>query len=456
MTFRSTLSRPNPRSHDDVVIARTVALAATLLLSAVAPLAALGATGIDAGSRPPPPGSAAATLPGAVVPTPSRPATIRFQAGTHTGLRRASSGAVIGTKTVTLSRRSSASAIDRAVISGRGTHLLVSTGLFAGLWLPETALSYLPGIAGDVALPAGTSIRFSAGTYLGYRFDAAWKLEGTRRATLTRASSARADRGAVINGRTYTLVGNGIWAGTWMPGSAALPLPVACRAGPRPDATPRTIRTVTTAGDRIALTFDGGGRLDPARDILEYLILDRVCATIFPTGAMAASSDGQAVLGIVRDHPELFEVGNHTQRHCDLVRGGGGTGCPTGPASTTFIASELRTAATAIVAASGQSPIPYWRPPYGAVDSRVTAAAAAAGYRITVMWATDTIDWRPVADGGPTAITIASRIRAAPRGAVVLLHLGGYNTLDALPWAIAGIRERGLLPTSVSELLRGS
>jgi peptidoglycan/xylan/chitin deacetylase (PgdA/CDA1 family) len=79
--------------------------------------------------------------------------------------------------------------------------------------------------------------------------------------------------------------------------------------------------------------------------------------------------------------------------------------------------------------------------------------AAAAGYTTTVMWALDTIDWRAVADGGPTALDIATKIRDVPAGGIVLDHLGGWNTLDGLPYAIAGLRARALTPTSISGLL---
>ena len=64
--------------------------------------------------------------------------------------------------------------------------------------------------------------------------------------------------------------------------------------------------------------------MDPAVKILNTLVENRVCATIFPTGAISETAQGQAALAIVKAHPELFEVANHTMNHCDLVRGGGG------------------------------------------------------------------------------------------------------------------------------------
>ena len=80
---------------------------------------------------------------------------------------------------------------------------------------------------------------------------------------------------------------------------------------------------------------------------------------------------------------------------------------------------------------------------------------AAAGYPLTVMWDIDTIDWRPESDGGPTAADIVAKVRANARGgSIVLMHLGGYNTLDALPGILAALREAGLTPATLSEMVR--
>jgi hypothetical protein len=42
----------------------------------------------------------------------------------------------------------------------------------------------------------------------------------------------------------------------------------------------------------------------------------------------------------------------------------------------------------------------------------------------------------------------------AKSGSIVLMHLGGYNTLDALPYTILGLRAASLRPTSLTGLLR--
>ena len=232
-----------------------------------------------------------------------------------------------------------------------------------------------------------------------------------------------------------------------------------CTAGNRVAAgSSQTFKTIPNAGAGVALTFDMGGRMDPAVDILNFLIANRVCATIFATGAMSQTPQGQKALAIIRDHSDLFEIGNHTMHHCDLVRGGGGSPttapCVGGPFSADRIHQELVDAEAILRAGTGQEPQPYWRPPYGSINQAVLNAAASAGYTKTFLWDIDTIDWKPISDGGPTAAQIAAKvINNAVNGSNVLFHLGGYETLDALRLIVPGLRDRGFKLTSLSDLL---
>jgi peptidoglycan/xylan/chitin deacetylase (PgdA/CDA1 family)/LysM repeat protein len=237
------------------------------------------------------------------------------------------------------------------------------------------------------------------------------------------------------------------------------PVGSGCRAGNRAaTGSPQTFYTVPGAGNAVALTFDMGGRLDPGVNILRFLIDNKVCATLFPTGAMAQTAEGQAIMAIVRAHPELFEIGNHTMHHCDLVHGGLGSPttapCAGGTPTAAFIRKELTDAAAILKQQTGQDPAPFWRPPYGAVNGAVIQAAASVGYTKTFLWDIDTIDWKPISQGGPTAQQIATKvITAAKGGSNVLMHLGGYETLDALRIMVPGLRDRGFLLTSLSDLL---
>jgi peptidoglycan/xylan/chitin deacetylase (PgdA/CDA1 family) len=258
------------------------------------------------------------------------------------------------------------------------------------------------------------------------------------------------------------------------PGVTPQPAPTAPPATPRPTSPPtggggctagnrvaagsaQVFRTIPNSGPGVALTFDMGGRMDPAVDIMNFLVANRVCATIFATGIMSETPQGRQVMAIIRDHPGLFEIANHTMYHCDLARGGGGSPS-TAPCSGSFDAARIRremTEAEAILrAGTGQDPQPYWRPPYGSISDAVLAAVGAAGYTKTFLWDIDTIDWKPVADGGPTAEQIASKVVSnSVNGSNVLFHLGGYETLDALELLVPALRDRGFTLTSLSDLL---
>ena len=70
---------------------------------------------------------------------------------------------------------------------------------------------------------------------------------------------------------------------------------------------------------------------------------------------------------------------------------------------------------------------PYFRPPYGAWDGprgRVARIAAEFGLSV-LMWDVDTRDW-----AGAEAAAMASIVRA--RGGVILFHLHGAHTVEAL------------------------
>ena len=235
----------------------------------------------------------------------------------------------------------------------------------------------------------------------------------------------------------------------------------ACWAGNRMAAGgAQTFRTIPNAGAEVALTFDMGGRMDPAVEIMNFLVANQVCATIFATGVMSQTAEGKQVLAIIRANPHLFEIANHTMYHCDLARGGGGSPttapCQTGAPSASFVRRELTDADAILRSETAQSPLPYWRPPYGSTNQAVIDAAASVGYTKTFMWDIDTIDWKPISEGGPTAQQIADKVvRDAVNGSNVLFHLGGYETLDALRLLVPALRDRGFSVSTLSDLLDG-
>ncbi len=201
----------------------------------------------------------------------------------------------------------------------------------------------------------------------------------------------------------------------------------------------------TTAN--IALTFDLGGRLDPAVDIVQWLIDHEVHATLFPTGESGSeTAKGRAALELAATRPDLFDFANHSWDHPDFR------------SLTRAQMAEQLTRTDAALRPTIGSTKPWFRPPFGSWNDKVRAGVGAAGWRYVVMWDIDTIDWRPVDNGdgvpGPTAAQIVSKVAANARGgSIVLMHLGGWNTLDALPGILGACEDLGLEPVTLTGML---
>lgn len=201
-------------------------------------------------------------------------------------------------------------------------------------------------------------------------------------------------------------------------------------------------------GNQVALTFDMGGRVGDALAIMSWLVDHDVHATVFMTGAMADNPNtdaGRLVLAIVQAHPDLFTLGNHSYTHRDFRNLTAGE-----------IRDELLRTEAAIAPYCSQDLHPFFRPPNGGYNAAVLDAVGAAGYRDTVTWDVDTIDWRPIVNDppGPTADQIVAKVLGNARGgSIVLMHLGGYETYEALPAIVEGLRARGFQLANLGELL---
>jgi peptidoglycan/xylan/chitin deacetylase (PgdA/CDA1 family) len=231
------------------------------------------------------------------------------------------------------------------------------------------------------------------------------------------------------------------------PGPSATPRPsvsIAPSATPIPGSTSVVVDHGPRASNAVALTFDMGGRLDPALDIVEWLIAADVQATVFPTGeAGTTTAVGRQVLEAMASRPDLLALGNHSWDHPDFR-----------DLDADAIEEQLVRSETAIDELVGRSTKPFFRPPFGGQDRETRDVAGRLGWAFTVLWDVDTLDWQPVADGGPTVDDLVARVLArAQGGSIVLMHLGGFNTLEALPRMVDGLRSRGLEPVTLDRLL---
>jgi len=152
--------------------------------------------------------------------------SLTFLAGPHTGYKFDSAGHVTASKSATLASSSSAPTNQRrSSLPGQtGAWFQVTAGIWAGYWVRESPTIYLPGISALTSYAPARPVGFAAGTYTGYKFDSTGHVTASKAATLASSSSASADKRAIINGRAYLGIVNGIWAGYWVAESTSVAL----------------------------------------------------------------------------------------------------------------------------------------------------------------------------------------------------------------------------------------
>ena len=171
---------------------------------------------------------------------------------------------------------------------------------------------------------------------------------------------------------------------------------------------------------QIALTYDAGADRGRAAYILDLLAEYGVKATFGMTGTWARASP-DLVLRMVNEGHQLI---NHTWSHpivhrrLDLIAAGANQGSQV---------SQLTQVEDYVRNLTGYDMEPYWRPPYGDLNSSVLTDVYTAGFYITVMWSCDTLAWN-----GASETAILNRCMYPARsGAIILMHVGA----DGLDWA---------------------
>jgi peptidoglycan/xylan/chitin deacetylase (PgdA/CDA1 family) len=192
------------------------------------------------------------------------------------------------------------------------------------------------------------------------------------------------------------------------------------------------VRSNSSAGRRVALTFDDGGDAGAWAGILSILRRYDLKGTFFPVGSVVAGHPALARRTVAEGH----DVGNHSWSHPTMSRLGLGE-----------TVQQLRWTEGAWWRAARVTTAPFFRPPYGDFSSTTVAGAGAAGYRYTVLWDVDPFDWAQ-----PGAGVIVTRVLGSVRpGSIILLHTTG-QTVQALPSIIQGLRARNLHPVTLHEL----
>jgi len=171
---------------------------------------------------------------------------------------------------------------------------------------------------------------------------------------------------------------------------------------------------ITSSGDgTLVLTFDDQGSKAQVEDILDVLAENMVKAVFFPVGKWAEQNTDL----IDRMKAEGHLVGNHTYSHANLTK-----------LSEQDVRWEIEHGA-------GRDLL---RLPYGARNAVVESVAADLGYTI-YGWNVDSEDWK----GLSAQEIVETVIREVKPGSVIVLHMEGKNTVEALKHLIPLLRQMG-------------
>lgn len=199
--------------------------------------------------------------------------------------------------------------------------------------------------------------------------------------------------------------------------------------------TSRLIAKGNPYNKQIAFTYDCGFEYGSTPQILNILNKHGVKATFFITGSWAEKFPQLAKRIAYEGH----EVGNHSYNHPDMRK------IPYFKIKESIIKTEEIIKKTINI-----NPRPLFREPYGAFNDRVLRAVGEAGYRYSIYWSIDTLDWQQ-----PQPQVIVNRIlNKVTDGDIVLMHVHGKSTAAASDAAIKILKESGYKFVTISQLLK--
>ncbi len=207
-----------------------------------------------------------------------------------------------------------------------------------------------------------------------------------------------------------------------------------------------TSGTVNSGTKQIALTFDSGWLYSQTIPLLEVLDKYGIKATFYPRALWVYNEKdpGSSYPDLAREIIKRgHTMGNHSLTHPDMRE-----------MTEEQIRYEIQESTAIIKNTTGVRPFMF-RPPYGVYDNRVLKILAQEGYPYTVMWTIDTHDWAAEIRGQKvTEDYIVNRVlNNASNNGIVLMHIGGQYTVDALPRIITGLQEKGYSFNTVDNML---
>ena len=215
--------------------------------------------------------------------------------------------------------------------------------------------------------------------------------------------------------------------------AAAVPFPGAPALSP----TTPSLNHLHPRHKYIAITLDDGYNFQPK--MLELFKQYDARCTTFLLGSWAVSN--KPVLGSLNQAG--FEIADHTWDHKTLTK-----------LSSSQIKSELLRSQKVISSVTGNQ-APYMRPPGGATNPHVKAAAAQLGYRI-VLWDRTTGDSGSSKNVARCYMHVMKDNGGVHPGDIILCHWGSKGAYGAMQRILPELKAQGYEFVTISELVADS
>ena len=216
------------------------------------------------------------------------------------------------------------------------------------------------------------------------------------------------------------------------PPSSAPPPPPA--ASPSRTALPAEVTNGPRDKPNVALTFHGQGEAAQVRALLGELEKGGARVTVLAVGSWLQAQPDMARRILDGGH----ELGNHTQTH--------------GPIASMDSArafAEINTCAQLLKRLTGS--IGTWFRPSQTQHATplIQAQATKVGYPTCLSYDLDSLDYT---DPAPAAV-VSNVGKSVQNGSIVSLHFGHATTVSAIPQILDHLRQRGLRPVTMTELM---
>jgi peptidoglycan/xylan/chitin deacetylase (PgdA/CDA1 family) len=244
--------------------------------------------------------------------------------------------------------------------------------------------------------------------------------------------------------RAATVISAGAIVSACDPGARPAITPSISPPMPTPSAGPTTATTVEALpaeinhGPRdragVALTFHGQGDPVIVSRLLNEIAKGKAHVTVLAVGIWLAAQPDLARQIADAGH----ELGNHTQHHSDIKR-----------MHAAHAHAEINDCAQTLRSLTGS--IGRWFRPSQTqhATSMIKDQARRVGYATCLSYDVDSLDYT---DPGAGAV-VANTLKAARNGSIISLHFGHAGTVTAMGPLLRGLRDRGLQPVTVSELI---